>query len=63
VSGRPITTRTRAAIAAAVLEGERDQHIADRFGIARSSVERIRSERGISANYGRGRPSKEEARS
>ncbi|MCS5507140.1 helix-turn-helix domain-containing protein [Curtobacterium flaccumfaciens] len=63
MSGRPITTRTRAAIATAVLEGERDQHIADRFGIVRSSVERIRNERGIPANYGRGRPSKEEARS
>jgi len=61
MNGRPITTRTRAAIAAAVLEGERDQHIADRFGIARSSVERIRKERSIPANYGRGRPAREES--
>jgi hypothetical protein len=63
LSGSPITTRTRTAIAAAVLNGERDQHIADLFGIARSSVERIRNERGISANYGRGRPTREETRS
>jgi transposase len=51
------------AITAAVLAGERDQHIADRFGIARSSVERIRNERGNSANYGRGRPARKETRS
>lgn len=63
MSGRPIATRTRTAIAAAVLNGERDQHIADLFGIARSSVERIRKERSIPANYGRGRPTRKENRS
>ncbi|MGN8049578.1 hypothetical protein ACTJKO_07775 [Curtobacterium sp. 22159] len=60
MSGRPITTRTRMAIAAAVIAGKQDQHIANEFGVARSSVERVRKERDLSANFGPGRPTREE---
>ncbi|PCN46985.1 hypothetical protein Csp2054_14170 [Curtobacterium sp. 'Ferrero'] len=63
MSGRPITTCTRMAIAAAVIAGRRDQHIADELGVARSSVQRIRDERGLPANHGRGRPTRKETRS
>ncbi|WIE65926.1 hypothetical protein DEI99_005150 [Curtobacterium sp. MCLR17_036] len=62
MSGRPITTRTRMQIAAALIAGRREGHVAAEFGVARASVQRIRDERGLTPNHGRGRPSRKEQR-
>lgn len=63
MSGRPITTRTRMQIAAALIAGQRERHIAAEFGIARASVQRIRDERGLTPAHRPGRPTRKETRS
>jgi hypothetical protein len=61
VSGRPVTTSQVQRVVELVKAGRRDTHIARDVGVARVTVQRIREDHQLPANYGPGRPPREES--